>query len=104
MQQNTCQNSPDKLDTINHSNSTYTTNFPSLPDDAIIRRWDIIGCKKRKIAPVWNVGNTTLNNRIKAGLFPKAVKLGGENTRCVGWRVGEIREFLANLGNAEAAE
>lgn len=103
MQRTTNQNRTNEPEVKTHSATPYKTSFDSLPDNAIVRKWDILGCDKRKISPVWHVGNTTLNNRIKDGSFPKPIKLGGENTRCVGWRVGDVREFLANLGKTKVS-
>jgi predicted DNA-binding transcriptional regulator AlpA len=53
-------------------------------DDALVREEVVLG--------VWPVGPTTLWNQIRAGTFPKPVKIG---PRMNAWTVGSLRKKLA---------
>jgi predicted DNA-binding transcriptional regulator AlpA len=64
-----------------------------LDDDAIVREDVVLG--------VWPVGPTTLWNQIKAGTFPKPVRIG---RRINGWTVGSIRKKLAAAADDDAAQ
>ncbi len=66
----------------------------SLPadDDALIRE-DVV-------LAVWPVGPTTLQNQIRAGTFPRPIRIG---KRMRAWRVGSIRKKLAEAAGDDAA-
>lgn len=51
--------------------------------------------KKPQVRALTKLGNTRLYDMIKKGLFPKPVLLGG--ARAVGWRTGDIYDWLNNL-------
>jgi predicted DNA-binding transcriptional regulator AlpA len=61
-------------------------------DDALVRE-DVV-------LSVWPVGPTTLWDQIKAGTFPKPVRIG---KRMNAWRVGSIRKKLASAADSDAA-
>lgn len=63
------------------------TPFADRADDGLIRERDLL--------PVVSVSASTLWRRVKAGAFPKPIKLG---ERATAWRVGQVREWLASVG------
>ena len=42
------------------------------------------------------LSKTSLWRRVRAGDFPKAVKLGGPGSRAVGWRASDVEAWLEN--------
>lgn len=74
------------------------TNFNSLPDAGFCKLWQIVGDKKRNIPPVIPVSRSTFLSRVKDGTYPQPVKLGGEGSRAVAWRVDQIRALIGELG------
>ena len=46
------------------------------------------------------LSRTTLWRRIRSGDFPPAVRLGGPETRSVGWRAEEIKAWIASRPRA----
>jgi predicted DNA-binding transcriptional regulator AlpA len=62
-------------------------------DDAALVREDVV-------LQVWPVGPTTLQNQIKAGEFPRPVRIG---KRMRAWTVGSIRKKLAEAADDDAA-
>lgn len=60
-------------------------NFDALPDDAILR--------VHATARICGCGPATIWRGARTGTFPKAVKLSQKIT---GWRVGELRKYLAD--------
>lgn len=74
------------------------TKYTAIPETGFVKLWQIIGDKKRGIAPVLPIGRTTFLNGIKDGKYPKPIKLGA---RSVAWRVADIRALLAELGSGE---
>ncbi len=73
-------------------------NFNSLPETGFCKLWQIVGDKKKNIPAVLPVSRSTFLSRVKDGTYPQPVKLGGEGSRSVAWRVSDIRELLAKLG------
>lgn len=63
----------------------------SLPDDALIT-W------KDGIRHLYPVSKNTWIAGWKAGRYPKPIKMG---PRLNGWRIGTIRQFLANLAQGQ---
>jgi prophage regulatory protein len=61
------------------------TSLDKLPDDAFVR-WPAV----RAVVPLCK---SNAYQKIKQGEFPKPVPLG---PRAVGWRVRDIRKYLAN--------
>lgn len=72
-----------------------TTQFTAIPETGFVKLWQIIGDRKRGIAPILPIGRTTFLNKVKAGEYPKPVKLGA---RSVAWRASDIRALLAEIG------
>ena len=66
------------------------SNFQNLPDEALIRQHTLI---KSGITPF---SASTLWRKCKANQFPAPIKVSASITA---WRVGEIRDWLANPGN-----
>lgn len=76
------------------------TTFSDLADDALVRQSDIVRDPKRKDrAPLLSISPTTHWRWVQQGKFPKPVKLGGSTF----WRVGAIRQWLAEHGAQSAA-
>lgn len=64
-----------------------------LPATGLVRLWQIIGDKERGVPPVIPVSKSTWWNGVKAGRFPRPIKLGA--TTC--WNVQDIRQLLDSL-------
>jgi len=47
------------------------------------------------------LSRTTLWRRVKTGQFPQPLKLGGPESRAVGWQRGVVEEWLASRQPAE---
>ena len=58
--------------------------FPVLPDDAVV--------KQPVVQALYPVSDFQLWKLVRAGKFPPPEKIGA---RSIGWRVGPLREFLA---------
>ena len=67
--------------------------FDDMPNSALVRIRDAL-----EIIPV---SPSTWWEGVRAGKYPKGFKLGLKTTV---WRVGDIRAFLANLGEDESDE
>ncbi|MET0049297.1 MAG: AlpA family phage regulatory protein [Sedimenticola sp.] len=61
-------------------------NFSNLPNEALIRLPDVLTLIPVSRASWWE--------GVSAGRYPKPVKL---SARVTAWRVGDIREFIANV-------
>ena len=59
-----------------------------LPDTGFLRIKEVLA-----LIPV---GRSTLWARVKAGTFPKPIKLG---TRTTAWKAEDIREFIHKVGS-----
>lgn len=68
-----------------------------LPEAGLVRIQQLIGNRKATppIPPILPFSKSTLYEMVKAGTFPKPVRLGA---RMSAWRVEDIRSFLDNLG------
>ena len=44
-----------------------------------------------------SLSRTTLWRRVREGTFPRPLRLGGERSRAVGWRRGEVEEWIRKL-------
>lgn len=62
-----------------------------LPETGFLRISQIIGDPKRGIPALIPVGRSSFWNGIKAGKYPKPIKLGPRTTV---WRVEDIRAFI----------
>jgi prophage regulatory protein len=70
----------------------YLANFDVLPDSAFIRESQLVQSRiKFTLAPL-PFSAPTLWRKVKAGTFPKPVKL---SERVTAWRVGDVREWLS---------
>ena len=58
-----------------------------LKTPAILRTKDVLN--------VVGIARTTLWRRVKSGDFPQPVRLGGAGSRAVGWRSGDVEQWLA---------
>ena len=74
--------------------SRSTPSFDKLPATGYIRQSQLIP------API-PFSSSTLWRRVKAGTFPKPVKL---SERVTAWRVEDVREWLAAQGTQEKQE
>ena len=67
-----------------------------LPDEGYVRLSAIIGDRRSGQPGLLPIGQTTWWNGVKAGRFPKPVKLG---PRITAWRVDDIRQLLEELAH-----
>lgn len=67
-------------------------NFSNLPDEAIVRL--------PVVCPLVGVSRVTIWRRVRADEFPSPVRL---SAGAVGWRVGDLRKYLRDLGAQPAA-
>ncbi len=71
---------------INHSV------FDALPDSAFIREAQLVQSPKRPETPApLPFSAPTLWRKVKAGTFPKPIKL---SQRVTGWKVGDVRAWM----------
>ena len=82
------------IGTINQPSSVFDT----LPDAAYVRQSQLIRDTNNpdSNAPL-PFSSPTLWRRVKDGTFPKPIKLG---ERCTAWKVGDIRQWLAEQAAA----
>jgi prophage regulatory protein len=66
-----------------------------IPETGFLRLVQIIGDKKRGIPAIIPVSKNTFLNGVKAGKYPKPVRL---SERTIGWRVEDIRELIESVG------
>ena len=76
--------------TLTHRGVLVTSN---LPDTGLLRLWQIIGCKRRKVEPIIPISRTSWFNGCSSGKFPAPIKLGERTTV---WRVEDIRRLIEN--------
>lgn len=63
----------------------------TIPDEGLARLWQIVGSKKHGIQPVIPVSKSAWWDGVKAGRFPKPLKL---SPRVTVWRWADIRKLL----------
>ena len=63
----------------------------TIPESGFLRLWQIVGCKRRKVAPIIPISRSAWFNGCKAGRYPPAVKLGPRTTA---WRADDIRKLI----------
>ena len=74
--------------------------FDALPDSAYIRESQLVQSPKRPDTPVpLPFSAPTLWRKVKAGTFPKPVKL---SERVTAWNVGTVRAWLTARGTLGA--
>jgi len=74
------------------------TSFDQLPDCALLRESQLVPSPKRPGAmALLPFSAPTLWRKVKAGDFPKPLKLG---PRITAWRCGDVRQWLAQQGAA----
>ena len=70
----------------------HTSVFDALPDSAFIRESQLVQSPKRPDHPApLPFSAPTLWRKVKAGTFPKPVKL---SERVTGWNVGAVRAWM----------
>ena len=75
----------------------HLTNFDALPDGAFIRESELIRSAKNPNHPgPLPFSAPTLWRKVKAGTFPKPIKLS-ERVTC--WKVGTVRAWMAAQGS-----
>lgn len=67
----------------------------TFSDDALMRQWQVLGDKRKGIAPIIPISASAWWAGIKAGRYPKPIKLGPKTT-C--WRAREIYEIAEKGG------
>jgi prophage regulatory protein len=63
--------------------------FDELPDVAVLRLPTVMQLAGLSRATIWR--------RCREGRFPKPLQLGA--TRAIGWRAGDLRQWLSALGD-----
>ena len=63
----------------------------TLPENGLLRLWQILGDKRRGIPPIIPVSKSTWWAGVRSGKYPKSVKL---SARCTCWRVEDIRALI----------
>lgn len=74
-----------------HKQEVVTQQKPALPSVGLLRLTQIVGDKKRGIPPIVPVSKSSWWAGVKAGRFPKPVKLAPRTTA---WRVEDIMAFI----------
>ena len=81
---------------------THAANFDTLPDSAFIRESQLVQSPKRpEISAPLPFSAPTLWRKVKAGTFPKPIKL---SSRITAWRVGDVRAWIATQCAQQQAE
>lgn len=76
----------------------HTSIFDALPDSAFIRESQLVQSPKRPDHPApLPFSAPTLWRKVKAGTFPKPIKL---SERVTGWKVGEVRAWMTAQATA----
>lgn len=90
---------PNATSTVNAAAPTITPSvFDHLPDSALLRETDLVRSPKRPYAtPPLPFSAPTLWRKVKAGTFPKPIKL---SERVTAWRVGSVRAWIAAQAQA----
>ena len=63
-----------------------------LPENGLVRLWQIIGDRKKGIPPIIPVSKSTWWAGVKSGRYPKPTKAFGP--RISAWRVEDIRALI----------
>ena len=62
--------------------------------------------RTRAVLEATGLSRTTLCRRVRAGDFPPAIRLGGPESRCVGWHRRDVEAWVSqrdNIGRNQAA-
>lgn len=73
----------------------------ALPETGFLRLHQIIGNEKRGIPALIPISRSRWYAGCKSGEFPSPVKIG---KRAIGWKVEDIKGFIASVSNTAAAE
>lgn len=60
----------------------------------LLRIWQITGDPKRGIEPLLPIGRSTFLERVRKGIYPKPVKIGGKTTA---WKKSDIMKLLESF-------
>ncbi len=63
----------------------------TIPESGFLRLWQIIGCPKRRIEPLFPVSRSSWYEGVKSGRYPAPVRLGPRTTA---WRAVDIRRLI----------
>lgn len=75
--------------------------FDALPDSAFIREAQLVHSPKRpETLALLPFSPATLWRKVKAGTFPRPVKL---SDRVTGWQVGAVRAWMATQATAQVS-
>lgn len=74
-----------------------TPTQPTLPTMGFVGIWVIVNNPKKKTLGVMGIGRTSWLEGVKAGIYPKPIKIG----RSTLWRVDQIRELIEKLGGTQ---
>lgn len=87
-----------------HHNHHDQGGFPyvssTFPAFGFVKLWQIIGCEKRGIPPVIPVSSTAWNDGVKAGIYPKSVKI---SARSVAWKAEDIISLYHKFSSGEVS-
>ncbi len=72
----------------------------TIPETGFLRLWQIVGCKRRKVAPIIPISRTNWFNGCKSGKYPAPIKLGERTTV---WRAEDIRQLIEERSAAKDA-
>ena len=53
-----------------------------------------------EVLVITGLSKATLYRLVDSGDFPQKVRLGGPESRAVGWRLSEVQEWIRNLAPA----
>jgi len=67
----------------------------TLQEKPLLRIWDIVGSKKKKIPALIPISRTTFLNGIKEGKYPAGKKIG---KRIRVWSAPSIQKLITELG------
>ena len=82
----------------NSENNPQTEFEKPKSGDALLRIWQIIGCKKRGIDPLVAVSRSTWWRWISENRAPKPLRIGSRTTV---WKKSDIDAFIALSGSEE---
>ena len=69
------------------------TNAPE-PTRALLRVYQIIGCRKRGIPAILPISRSSWWAGVKSGKYPRPIKLG---PKTIAWRASDIQALLTKL-------
>lgn len=73
--------------------SSHLTSLDTMPDNAYVREAQLVQSGRRpKSTALLPFSAPTLWRKVKAGTFPRPIKL---SERITAWRVGDVRNWLA---------